>query len=114
VAVAGVVDDDVQAAEMLVGVRHRGKGRFAVGDIEGQREQRVAVLGPQVVQCARVTGCRGDAVAAIQGGRRPLATKAARRTGDEPCLVSHGAEPSHTLGVADQAGEANTWHRGCN
>jgi hypothetical protein len=63
--------------EMLVGVRHRAKGRLAVGDIEGQREQRVAVLGPQVVQRSRVTRRRGDAVAAIQRGLRPLATKAA-------------------------------------
>jgi hypothetical protein len=85
-AIARVVDDDVQGAEMLMGALHRAERRLAVSHIESQREQRVAVLGSEVVQRRRITRRRGDAIPALQRGLRPLATKAARGTGDEPCL----------------------------
>src|SRR5437879_261801 len=74
---------------MLVGPFDGAKRRLAAGDIQNQRQQRVAVLRLEVVECARVTRGGGDLVAALQRRLRPLATEAARSTGYEPCLVSH-------------------------
>jgi hypothetical protein len=77
VAVAGVVDDDVQAAEMLVSLGDGGERRLPVGDIEREREQRVAVLDPQVLESARVAGGGRNAIAALQCRARPLPTETA-------------------------------------
>ena len=43
-AVAGVVDDDVEPAEVVVGLLDRGEVGVAVGHVERDRQQRVAVL----------------------------------------------------------------------
>ncbi len=52
VPVAGVVDDDVQPPEALVGTLDGGEIGVAVGDVERDRQDRVAVLGDQVVELA--------------------------------------------------------------
>ena len=90
-AVAGVVDDDIQAAEMLVGLGDSAERCVPVRDIQRQRQQRVAVLCPQVVKRARVPRRSGDTIPALQRCVRPLSTEAARCTGDEPRLTSHEA-----------------------
>jgi hypothetical protein len=50
-SVAGVVDHDVKRAEVIMSLLDGGKHGAAVGDVELEREQRVAVLGLEVVQC---------------------------------------------------------------
>jgi len=63
---------------MLVGAFDGAKRRLAAGDIQNQRQQRVAVLRLEVVERARVTRGGGDLVATLQRRLRPLATEAAR------------------------------------
>ncbi len=77
VAVAGVVDDDVEPPEVLVRLLDGGEVRVAVGDVELNRQQRVAVLLRQVVQCRGVARGGRDLVAAFQGRDRPLPAEAA-------------------------------------
>ena len=86
-AVAGVVDDDVEPAEVLVRLRDGGEVGVAVGDVELERQQPVAVLLDEVVEGGQVARGGGDRVAALEGGDRPLAAEAAGRAGDEPDLA---------------------------
>ena len=75
-AVAGVVDDDVQAPEMVVGLLDRGEVGGAIGDVQRDRQNRVAELVDQIGQCRGVARGGGDFVAPIQGGDRPFASEA--------------------------------------
>jgi hypothetical protein len=85
-AVAGIVDDDVEPAVAVVGVLHRGEDGVPVGDVELQRQDLVAEPLHEVVQRRGVAGGGGDRVLTLEGGDRPLAAEAAGRAGDEPGL----------------------------
>ena len=65
-AVAGVVDDDVERAEVVVCLPHGGEDGVPVVDVELERQYLVAELLHQVVEALRVAG-RGRHVA--QTGR---------------------------------------------
>src|SRR6266496_157753 len=82
--VARVVDDDVDPPERLVRGLHRSEHLVAVGDVELDREDGVAVLLDQVTQSVCVAGGRCDLIATLEGGEGELAAETARRTGDEP------------------------------
>ena len=75
-AVAGVVDDDVQAPEMVVGLLYRGEVGGAIGDVQCDRQNRVAELVDQIGQCRGVARGCGDFVAPIQGGDCPFPSEA--------------------------------------
>ena len=107
-AVARVVDHDVQPAEVLVRLGDGCEVGLAVGHVELQRQHGVAVLRDQVVERGGVAGRRGDPVAALQRGDRPLAAEAARAAGDEPGLLCHGLDATGlecTPGQADRRRE---------
>jgi hypothetical protein len=72
----GVVDDDVEPAEVLDGGLDRCEHRSAIGDVGAQREHAV-----EVVDVARE---RRDAVAALERCLSEGATESAARAGDEP------------------------------
>lgn len=76
-SVAGVVDDDVEPPEMVVGRLHRGEIGVTIRHVECQREQRITELGGEVVQRGHVAGGSGHLIAALQGRDRPFATEAA-------------------------------------
>jgi hypothetical protein len=76
VPVAGVIDDDVKPAEVVVGLLDRGEVRVAVGDVQLNRQQRVAVFLGQVGQGCGVACGGGDLVATLQGRDRPLPAEA--------------------------------------
>jgi hypothetical protein len=88
-AVAGIVDDDVEAAEVVVGLFDRGEIGGAIVDVEGERQQCVAVFGGEVVEGGHVTGGGGHLVAAFERSDRPFAAEPARGTGDEPDFFTH-------------------------
>src|SRR6266496_2985075 len=90
--VARVVDDDVDPPERLVRGLHRSEHLVAVGDVEFDREDGVAVLLDQVTQSVRVAGGRCDLIATLEGGEDELAAKASRCAGDEPNLA-HDVNP---------------------
>src|SRR6266498_2402033 len=92
--VARVVDDDVDPPERLVRGLHRSEHLVAVGDVELNREDGVAVLLDQVTQSVRVAGGRCDLVATLEGGEDELAAKAFRRASDEPNFA-HDAPCAH-------------------
>src|SRR3954463_3496156 len=87
VPVTGVVDDDVESAEVVVCLRHGREVGVTIGDVERDRQQAGAVLLHQVVETGDVAGGRSDLVAALEGGDGPLAAETTRRTGDEPGLA---------------------------
>ncbi len=75
VAVAGVVDDDVEPPEVIVRLLDRGEVGVAVGHVELDRQQRVAVLRGQIVERRGVAGGGRDLVAALERRDRPLAAR---------------------------------------
>src|SRR5437660_6792686 len=85
-AVAGIVDDDVEPAKALVRLGDSRVDGFLVGDVELDRGDVVAIFLDQISERAGVTGGRGNAVATRQRGLGPYAAKTLRRSGDEPNL----------------------------
>jgi len=76
VAVTGVVDDDVELAEVLGGLLDGGKVGVLVGDVELNRQEGVTVLLDEIVEGVEFTCGAGDPVASFQGSFRPLAAEA--------------------------------------
>ena len=87
--VPGVVDHDVQAPEVIVGGLDRGEVGVAVGDVELDGQQRVAVFGGETVECGDVARGGGHLVAAFERRDRPFAAEAARCSRDEPDFSTH-------------------------
>src|SRR6266568_6176555 len=102
--VARVVDDDVDPPERLVRGLHRSEHLVAVGDVELDREDGVAVLLDQVTQSVCVAGGRCDLIATLEGGEDELAAKAFRRAGDEPNFAHD--KPSCWYGRPPSSGRA--------
>ena len=86
--VAGVVDNDVELAEVLGGLPDGVEVGVAVGNVELNRQEGVAVIPDEIVEVAEVTGGAGDVVTPFESSLRPLAAEALRCTGDEPCFCS--------------------------
>jgi len=71
VAVPGVVDDDIEPTELVVGPPDRLEIRGAVGDVEPKRQQAIAEPRGQVGQRMGVARRGRDAVATLErSGRR--------------------------------------------
>src|SRR5436305_20563 len=85
-AVAGIVDHDIEPAEVAGRLPDYREGGIAVGDIEGRGQHLVAVLLAQVCHVVRAAGSGCYLVAAVEGRDRPLAAEAAGCTGDQPCF----------------------------
>ncbi len=75
-AVAGVVDDDVEAAEVLVRAGDRLESGRTIGDVELECEHVLAIGLDELRERVRVAGRRRDPVAARERRLRPLATEA--------------------------------------
>ena len=88
-AVAGVVDDDVQPSEMVVRLLDRGEVRRAVGDIQLDRQDRVAVGVHQIGQRRGIARRGRDLVAPLQCSDGPFPSEAPRGTGDKPNFFAH-------------------------
>jgi hypothetical protein len=88
-AVAGVVYHDVQPTEMVVCLLDRREVGVSIGDVQANRQQRVAVAFHQIVQRCGVARRRCDLVAALQRGDRPFPSESARGTGDKPNFFAH-------------------------
>ena len=99
-AVAGVVDNDIETAEVVVGVPDGGVHRRLVGHVEGDGEHVVAVGVDEILDRVGVAGGGGHPVTPGQGRLGPDVAEALRRAGDEPDLrsVRHGG--SSRWGVA--------------
>src|SRR5437868_1142881 len=97
-AVAGVVDDDVEAAEPLTRMTHSGENGVTVGDVERDGQDAVAVFREEVVELGDVASGGRDLVTAVEGCDRPFAAEAARGASDEPGLRSHEKSNPEDIG----------------
>jgi hypothetical protein len=79
---AGVVDDDVRPPEGVRRASHRVEHGTPVGDVEREREERVGVPLPQLVQGFGVAGGGHDTVAGREGGLGEGPAQAAGGAGD--------------------------------
>ena len=87
-----------------MGLRDGGERGVAVGDVEFDGHDGVAVLGDEVVERGRVTRGGGDAVARGERGLREGTAEAARRAGDEPGAIRHAVPlPATTARSRDSA-----------
>jgi hypothetical protein len=85
VAVAGVVDQDVDPAEALLSLGD-GRGDLrGVGDVERQRERGVGVGVGEVLDLGRVACGDDDIQATVKRCVGQRAAEAGRAAGDEPC-----------------------------
>ena len=83
---AGVVDEDVEAAELLDRLRDEALAARGVGDVELERDLRLEPLDPpRAARDAHARGCE-------RGRRRPA--DAGRRAGDDRALAGQ-VERSH-------------------
>jgi hypothetical protein len=83
-AVAGIVHDHVNLAELCEGVVHDSVHLPGVGDVEPGDPQLVAVPGAQVIQRLGPAQGRGDAIAAGQQAFGEQAAEAGESPGNEP------------------------------
>ena len=93
VEVAGVVDEDVDAAEALDGGGDRRHGVFGTGDVELDDEQVVGVA-ERLAHGVGVAAGRDDGVAGGERRLHDVDAHATAGTGHEPdVLVSHRCRP---------------------
>lgn len=88
-AIACIVDDNVQPAEALVGRCHGSINRLLVIDVELDGGNLVAIFFDEVRQGVGVSCGRGHAVATGEGCLRPDPPKTLRCPGDEPNFLRH-------------------------
>ena len=84
VAVAGVVDQHVDAAEPLVGLLHGGGDLLGIGDVERDGEHPVGRGVSQVGDPRGVAGGDDGVVAGADDGFGEGAAEPGRAAGDEP------------------------------
>jgi hypothetical protein len=87
--VAGIVDDDIQAAEMGMGRRHGTSCLIGLRYIEHQWQHRASVLLPEIAEAFRIASGRDNLVAPLQRGFGPDAAEPPRGARDEPDFVCH-------------------------
>ena len=86
VTISGVVDDDIDATECLLGLSNHTRSRVVVGHVEPQQKHRVAVLVEEVLQPLRVTRRRRHAFTRFERDLDERATQTARTSRHEPHL----------------------------
>jgi hypothetical protein len=85
-ALACVVHENIQAAKMRIGLLHGTLYLFRVGYIELKRQGRLTKLLFQVCNVGKPAGRGSDLIATLQSSFGPDTPKAARSTGNQPCL----------------------------
>ena len=107
VAVAGVVDQNVDTAELLFGLTDRVSDLCGVSDVEGECEDAVCVVNGEVGDLPDVAGGDDCVVACGNDGLGQGAAESGRASGDEP--GGHVIVPS--AGVADRVAVGHLSHR---
>ena len=92
VGVPGVVDDDVDPSEVLDAGGDRRLRRGGIGDIEGERQDPVAVGGDQVVERSRVASGGDQPIAAVEHGLGDRAAEATAGAGEKE-HAGHSEQP---------------------
>ncbi len=102
---AGVVDQHVGAAELVLDALGRGDERVAVGDVRGDRDRAAAELVGESLDAVGAAGEQRDAVSVssqrASGGR----ADARRGAGDKPqrgrCGIHYSSISPSTCGTGD-------------
>ena len=84
IAVAGVVDEDIDAAEASLGRLDRGVDLLLLVDVEREREAVLVVARDNVVDLRLVARRHDDAIAALEQDDGEFPTESGRAAGDEP------------------------------
>ena len=91
VAVAGVVDENVDAAEALERPGHRIRHLFRPGDVQGHDQRALGMDGRDVLDLRRVARRDHGAPAAFEHQPGQLAAEPGGTAGDQPhrCIAIH-------------------------
>ena len=104
IAVAGVVDEDVDAAEPSFGRLDRSVDLILLVDVERKRKAVLGVARDNVVDLGLVARRHDDTVAALEENDGELPTESGRAAGDEPngfgMGVRHGGLAKLEVGKA--------------
>jgi hypothetical protein len=92
VAVAGVVDEDVDCAEAFLGCGDRRGDLLVAGDVERNRESLVRTGVGEALDLGDVAGGGDDVVPAVERGLGEGSAESGGAAGDEP--RRHGGSPS--------------------
>ena len=84
IAIAGVVDEDVDAAEAPPGGLDGGFDLGLLLDVEFERQRPLAVVADEIVDLRLVARGDHDAIAALEQDLRQLPAEAGRAAGNEP------------------------------
>ena len=84
---AGIVDKDVQPAEVRVCLMNYLLHLRGVGDVKGKGQHRVAKTFREIGYVCQFAGGRCNPIAAFKSSLGPDAAEPARGAGDEPCLL---------------------------
>lgn len=119
IAVARIVDEHVDRAELFVRLRHGGLDLRGVGHVQRHAQQAFARIGREVVK-RRLVARSGDATpAAFEHSKHQFAAEAGRAAGDEPdggcvpgCIghCSSLAEGKREETTKSMVGEHAAWH----
>jgi hypothetical protein len=90
IAVAGIVDEDVDAAEAGLDRLDRRVDLIVLVDVECERKAVLVVAGDDVVDLRLVARRHDDAVAALKQDDRQLAAESCRAASDEPDWFGRG------------------------
>jgi hypothetical protein len=95
VAMAGVIDQDIDDAEAFLGGPHDVTHPGVVGDIERERQRRIGVPSGEIFDPGRVTSRHHNPLATVQGRGGKRSPQAGRAASDEPgghrdCLSCSG------------------------
>jgi antitoxin VapB len=84
IAVAGIVDEDVDAAKPRFGRLDRGLDLILLVDVERERKAILIMTGDNVFDLGLIARGHDDAVAALKEDDGELPTESGRAAGDEP------------------------------
>ena len=96
IAVAGVIDEDVDAAEASLGGFDRGVDLILLVDVESEHEAVLLVPGDNVGDLRLVARRGDDAIAALEKDDCKLTAEPSRAAGDEPDRFGMGVR-HHSL-----------------
>jgi len=106
--IAGIVDDDIDPAEVSKGFVHNSSNRCQIRHVQKGKPQKIAMLCLEISHCFHPANGTRDTVAAGKKLFCHFATEAAIYAGDQPRFLCHSESPSY---ASNLLGLFKTKHR---